>query len=206
MKRLTLRTRTAGIVLALSLLSGAAQAVPVFYFDEASFLTAAASAGLVLSTEGFVGATDGGTTITFATGSVTGSGPNLDTRDTDGDNVAVGWSAGSPLTWTLNTPTYAFGIDVQDCCEINPFEINMAVNGVNHRFGFPSAQGELNLQFIGAIDTAAAFSTVSMTAPSGDFHIFDRLQLGSAAVPEPATLLLLGAGLAGVGCRRRRAA
>lgn len=187
--------------------SGSAGAAPVFYFDEASFLNAASGAGLSLSTEGFVSAVDAGNTINFATGSVSSAGgPNLDTRATDGDASAIGWTGSSgvnPLTWSLNRMTNAFGIDVQDCCEFSPFEINMLVNGVSNRFGFTSAQSELNLQFIGVIDTAQAFSTVSMSAPNGDFQIFDRLQT-SEAVPVPATLGLLGLGLFGFGCARRR--
>jgi len=193
------------------LVSGSAQATPVFYFDEASFLAAASTAGIGLSTEGFVGATDLGSTINFATGSASAaSSISVDFRGTDGDGAAIGWSAAgnsSPLTWVLNDAQNAFGIDVQDCCEINPFEINMSVNSVDHRFGFGSAQGELNLQFIGVIDTMLAFTTLTMTAPQGDFHIFDRLQTGTGtatAVPEPSTLVLFGAGLFGLGLARRR--
>lgn len=202
-------TASLATVLTMSTLGlGSAHAAPVFYFDEASFLGAASGAGLTLSREGFVGAVDGGNTITFATGSVASAGnPNLDTRATDGDASAIGWTGSSganPLTWTLGNLTNAFGIDVQDCCEIAPYEINMLVNGVSNRFGFNSSQSELNLQFIGVIDTAQAFSTVSMTAPSGDFHIFDRLQT-SAAVPVPASLGLLGLGLLGFRFARRRA-
>lgn len=39
----------------------------------------------------------------------------------------------------------------------------------------------------------------------GGFFYIDNLTIGSSAVPEPTTLALVGLGLAGLGCRRRRA-
>ena len=58
-------------------------------------------------------------------------------------------------------------------------------------------------RFFGFVDIGASISSITYTA-LGDFVGIDDVRYGSASVPEPTTLLLLGTGLAVVAYRRRR--
>lgn len=211
----------AGIIVAGSALSGA-NAAPVFYTDEAAFVLAATNAGIALSVESFEsGATDLGLTVTFPGGSYVCTGTTVGgcgirtvangTFSTDGTS-SLDWFPGSSgtgnVTFNLATPTNAFGIDVIDGFEISPFDLTLAASGGIHTYDFASDQGDLNVKFIGVIDTMQTFSTAEIDGvTSGDYLLFDRLQTGAAThVPEPGTLAIFGLGLAGLGFARRRKA
>ena len=192
-------------------------ATPIFYLTEASFVTAAADAGIALSIESFeFSVVDLGSTVTYPDGSFVCEGGicGLDTidnstrRSTDGTNSLSWFPEDGFVTFNFLTETNAFGIDVIDGFEFSPFLLTLTANGGSNVYSSAPDQSEtlLNLTFIGVIDTMQTFSSAVISdVTSGDFHLFDRLQTADAiAISEPTTLTLFATGLAGLGFMMRR--
>ncbi len=211
----------AGLALALA---GQATAAPVFYTNEANFLTGASNLGVTLDLESFE-SPDGFHNAPILYGDIifTNAGGSLVVPSlafaTDG-SLTVGWhnSGSGAITYSFANPINAFGIDILDLGNegITTLTLTTSTGDSFDLFdGFTGADG--NIQFGGVIDDATAFvsATFSNTEAS-DFIGFDRLQYGvgsietlstefsNNAIPEPATLALFGFGLAGLGYMRRR--
>ena len=105
-----------------------------------------------------------------------------------------------------NTLTYGIDLDgngsLDDGISVTPGDITL---------GSATLFSTYTLSFTPSADTGAAriqFGQLQGNPPFGDNRglLLDNVALNSRAVPEPASLMLLGAGLAAIGIWRRKAA
>ena len=168
----------AGLAFALA---GQATATPVFYTNEANFLTGASNAGVTLSLESFESAT-GAAPISVGDITITNSGTSSVAQSfffpTDGaKTIAWVYSGKGSITFAFDDPINAFGIDIMDLGDAGATTLTLTTStGDTYDLftGFTGANG--NIQYGGVIDNATAFVSATFSNTStGDFVAFDRL-------------------------------
>lgn len=172
----------------------------------------ALSGGTVVDFE----STPAGTGTPLTVGNVTfgGSGWSVD-NDWIGqynsrgiNHLANGQSRSPRLTFTFAKPVSSLGFLWGASDSSWTLRAYGSDNNLLESFTLPVTGSSNDGEFYGLSDAGIASATLT-TDGYGDWVFVDNFTYagdGSASVPEPSTLLLLGAGLAGVGFLRRRKA
>jgi hypothetical protein len=219
------------VVSALLVLAGGlpASAAAIVYSNEAAFV-AAAGATLhplpVGPTGGYVQATSITTTDAVLTLSQAGNlslfsnweaYPGVGVSRLAGPDLAISGFEDLNVAVNLSGDRFAFGFGIYEptgnttitgcnaTCFESTFTITLWKNAT--QVGSFQLSPANNVAVFWGVHTDVAFNAVQIRETTGgiDNEIFGTFYTGVRAVPEPATLLLLGAGLAMAGVRRRRA-
>ena len=171
----------------------------------------AAAHGGPLATEGFEGLAAvppspfdfGAFTMTYTAADMTLYGANALVR-TEGVQ-GLGFSGRGTVTFTFDSPITAFGIDWSSFDQTTTVvEYSDDAGGALADVFLPVTSAGAG--FLGVINNAG-FTTVTFQVTQTEILEFDNIQWGtSAVIPEPMSLLLVGAGLAMVGVSRARKA
>ena len=220
-----LLARAAGAAAGALLLLSTAHAVPQAFNDPASFNSFVASLGGSSQLLDFdsvptgtvipSGTAIGGTTFTYSLGDVSLQVINAFATTTDGNSLGTddAWSlqAGDGFSLAFNGPANAVGmyfIVSPESDDLVLGDILIRANGFDAELsgGAPlySLDDGGKVYFLGLGDSSKAFLTASiLTNQACGCFLYNVDDITTAAVPEPSTLWLLAAGMAGLGLLRR---
>jgi hypothetical protein len=202
--------RLISVIVLLTATSRVAAAAPVIFTDETAFNAALAAAGLTTATESFEGVDAGfHGELDFGAFALQPSFLNFITDEiaTDGTNALVQLAIDFIPTFVFNAPIRAFSMDVIGALDRNGGDLLFSVDD-DEDVLFSGTLPEGNQRFVGFIDLVAPFT--KLTFFSSDFvddFAIDRVRYedtNATPVPEPASLMLLAAGLLGTSVRLRK--